>query len=221
MDATTPNSVILPFFVYIVIHILSRIHNGDFRLSCDTFSVEPFDLLKTAGIRLSLPAILALSLLFVNGCGEGRKPITGEIPLLTLDTFSGEPFTLEAGKKDATLLVFWAAWCGPCIMEIPALVQLHEKYRSRAFQVVSINVDNPDALPKAKAIAAKYGINYPTLIGSEETMKQFGGVQALPTSFLIGKDGRIKEKLMGLRSEAELERKILALLGTMEPPATP
>jgi thiol-disulfide isomerase/thioredoxin len=130
-----------------------------------------------------------------------------------LDTFTGEPFTLAAEKKDATLLVFWAAWCGPCIMEIPALIQLHEKYRDRSFQVVSINVDEPGALQKAKTLAAKHGINYPTLIGSEETMKQFGGVRALPTSFLIGRDGRIREKLMGLRSEAELEGKILELLG--------
>jgi thiol-disulfide isomerase/thioredoxin len=155
-------------------------------------------------------ALLACSLL--AGCGEDRKPISGVIPSLTLDTFSGQPFTLAAGKKDATLLVFWASWCGPCLREIPVLIQLHEKFRDRSFQVVSINVDNPDALAKAKDLAARFGINYPTLIGSEGTMKQFGGVQALPTSFLIGKDGRIREKLMGLRSEAELEGKILGLL---------
>lgn len=174
-------------------------------------------MLKTAGPRLPFPACLAYHcfiLFLLAGCGEDRRPISGKIPTLTLDTFSGEPFTLAAGKKDATLLVFWAAWCGPCIREIPALIQLHERYRDRSFQVVSINVDDAEALPKAKALAGKYGINYPTLIGSEETMRQFGGVQALPTSFLIGKDGRIREKLMGLRSEEELEGKILELLGS-------
>ena len=169
-------------------------------------------MLKTAGPRLPFPACLPLLLLLLYGCGEDRKPISGRIPAITLDTFAGEPFTLAAEKMDATLLVFWASWCGPCIMEIPALVQLHGKYRTQAFQVVSINVDEPGALPKAKALAAQYGINYPVLIGTQETMKQFGGVQALPTSFLIGKDGRIREKLMGLRSEQELESKLLALL---------
>src|SRR5688500_1277395 len=97
-------------------------------------------------------------------------------------------------------------------MESPVLIQLHEKFRDRAFQVVSINVDQREALAKANELAGKYSIHYPTIIGSEETMRQFGGVQALPTSFLIGKDGRIREKLMGLRSVEELEKKILALL---------
>lgn len=156
---------------------------------------------------------LAVTLLFA-ACGEDRRPISGQIPAVTLDSFAGKPFTLNAAEKEATLLVFWASWCGPCIMEIPALIRLHEKYQGRAFQVVSINVDEPGALAKAKDLAAKYGINYPTLIGSQETMRDFGGVNALPTSFLIGKDGRIREKMMGLRSEAELEEKVLALLGT-------
>lgn len=165
---------------------------------------------KTSAFLRFFPLLLLLSL--ITGCGEDRRPISGEIPPLSLNTFSGEAFTLKASDKDATLLVFWASWCGPCLMEIPVLIKLHEKYRNRSFQVVSINVDDPGALQKAKDLAGQYGINYPTLVGSEETMRQFGGVNALPTSFLIGKDGKIREKLMGLRSEEELEQKILELL---------
>lgn len=157
------------------------------------------------------PSALAF-LLLLTACGDDRRPISGQVPALTLETFAGESFTLDPTKKDATLLVFWASWCGPCLMEIPALIALHEKYRERSFQVVSINVDDPSALPKAKSLAGEYGLNYPSLIGSEETMRLFGGVNALPTSFLIGKDGKIREKLMGLRSEQELERKVVELL---------
>lgn len=162
-------------------------------------------------LKPSVPAILLLLLLIA--CDNGRRPISGQTPALTLETFAGESFTLDPSKKDATLLVFWASWCGPCLMEIPALIALHEKYRERSFQVVSINVDDPSSLTKAKGVAGEYGINYPSLIGSEETMRLFGGVNALPTSFLIGKDGKIREKLMGLRSEKELERKVVELLG--------
>jgi len=167
---------------------------------------------KTLG---TLPHSLTIAVtLLLAACGQDRRPISGEIPAVTLDSFAGGPFTLKAAEKDATLLVFWASWCGPCLMEIPALIRLHEKYGARSFQVVAINVDEPEKLDQAKRLAAKYGINYPTLIGSQETMRDFGGVQALPTSFLIGKDGRIREKLQGLRSEEELEQKVLALLGT-------
>lgn len=157
-------------------------------------------------------AVTLFAIVFTHGCSD-RKPISGEIPPVTLETFSGEKFTLDASAKDATLLVFWASWCGPCLMEIPALIHLHEKYRDKSFQVVSINVDDPGALPKAKSLAGEYGINYPTLIGNEETMRVFGNVNALPTSFLIGKDGRIREKLQGLRSAEELEGYILELIG--------
>jgi thiol-disulfide isomerase/thioredoxin len=173
----------------------------------------------TFGSRKLRPRLLAVLLpclallpLLLAACGTDKRPITGEIPAITLDSFSGESFTLDPKSKEATLLVFWASWCMPCLMEIPALVSLHGKYKDRGFQVVSINVDEAHALPKAKRLAKEYGINYPSLIGTQETMRAFGGVNALPTSFLVRKDGRIKEKLMGLRSEEELERKILEML---------
>jgi thiol-disulfide isomerase/thioredoxin len=158
-----------------------------------------------------LPFVALLSVLS-TGCGSDNRPISGEIPSVTLEAFSGESFTLDPTSKEATLLVFWASWCMPCLMEIPALVSLHGKYKDRGFQVISINVDEPAALPKAKRLAKEYGINYPSLVGNQETMRDFGGVNALPTSFLVRKDGRIREKLTGLRSEEELERKILEML---------
>lgn len=161
----------------------------------------------------ALPHCLTMAVtLLLSACGEDRRPISGVIPAITLESFAGKGFTFDAAAKDATLLVFWASWCGPCIMEIPALIRLHEKYSGRSFQVVSINVDEPEKLDQAKRLAEKYGVNYPTLIGSGTIMRDWG-VQALPTSFLIGKDGRIREKLQGLRSERELEEKLLELLG--------
>lgn len=166
---------------------------------------------KTFGI-LPYSLTMAVTLLLV-ACGEDRRPISGAAPSVTLDSFAGKRFTLNPSEKDATLLVFWASWCGPCIMEIPALIRLHEKYSGSSVQVVSINVDEPEKLDQARSLAKKYGINYPTLIGSETTMRDWS-VQALPTSFLIGKDGRIREKLQGLRSAEELEAKVQALLGT-------
>lgn len=145
-------------------------------------------------------------------CGRDQGGISAQIPNVTLKTYQGDSFTLVAEGKDATLLVFWATWCGPCLMEIPSLIQMHEKYRGRNFRVVAINIDDQEG-EKVKSIASNYGINYPVLLGSDETAKQFGGIVALPTSFLVGRDGKIKEKVQGLLPEQELERKIQKLLG--------
>ncbi|MEO7426771.1 MAG: TlpA disulfide reductase family protein [Fibrobacteria bacterium] len=148
--------------------------------------------------------------ILLAGCQE-KRAISGKVPTLSLKNFSGETFTLAGEDKDVTLLVFWATWCQPCLMEVPTLVKFHEKFRDRNFRVVSVNVDDPEG-QKVKAIVRNYGINYPVLIGNEDVMKQFGGIVALPTSFLIGRDGRIREKLQGLRPEDELETMILAAL---------
>ncbi|MEO7776980.1 MAG: TlpA disulfide reductase family protein [Fibrobacteria bacterium] len=159
-------------------------------------------------INASFSAIFMVILL--AGCQE-KRAISGKVPTLSLKNFSGETFTLAGEDKDVTLLVFWATWCQPCLMEVPTLVKFHEKFRDRNFRVVSVNVDDPEG-QKVKAIVRNYGINYPVLIGNEDVMKQFGGIVALPTSFLIGRDGRIREKLQGLRPEDELETMILAAL---------
>ncbi|MDB5105769.1 MAG: hypothetical protein JWP91_3458 [Fibrobacteres bacterium] len=158
---------------------------------------------------LTVMGLLAGFALF-SSCQE-KRPITGKVPTVALKSYSGETFTLAGDDKDVTLLVFWATWCQPCLMEMPTLVKLHEKYRDRNFRVVSINVDDPEG-QKVKSIARDFGINYPVLIGNEDIMKQFGGITALPTSFLIGRDGRIREKLQGLYPEEQLEHLVTQAL---------
>jgi thiol-disulfide isomerase/thioredoxin len=153
--------------------------------------------------RLLTPAFLAAALLLATGCGD-KRAVSGKVPALSLKTYSGETFTMTGDEQDVTLLVFWATWCRPCLMEIPTLVKLHDKYRDRKFRVVAINVDDPEG-KKVKSIAKELGITYPVLIGNEDVMKQFGGVQALPTSFLIGRDGHIRERLQGLYPEEHLD----------------
>ena len=147
-------------------------------------------------------------LLFLQGC-QDKQPISGKVPTLALKSYSGETYTVAGDDKDVTLLVFWATWCRPCLMEVPTLVKLHDKYRDRKFRVVSINVDDPEG-KKVKSIAKEFGITYPILIGNEDIMRQFGGVQALPTSFLIDREGHIRQKLQGLYPEDHLEGLVAA-----------
>lgn len=163
---------------------------------------SPFDRLLTA-------ASLAICLLFA-GCKEDGA-ISGRVPRVTLPDYAGGNYTLADDDKDVTLLVFWATWCQPCLMEVPSLIKLHEKYHGRNFRVVAVNVDDPEG-KKVRSIAREFGINYPILAGNEDVMRQFGGVVALPTSFLIGRDGRILQKLQGLMPEDHLESLVAAAI---------
>jgi thiol-disulfide isomerase/thioredoxin len=138
------------------------------------------------------------------GCDENKRPISGEIRSLSLKTYHGETLKLDTNDSQVTLLVFWATWCQPCLMEIPALVKLQDKFKAQNFRVLAINMDDAEG-DKVKAIAQEMGINYPLLIGSEDIAQQFGGVDALPTSFLVGKDHKIKEKIVGLHAYEDLE----------------
>jgi thiol-disulfide isomerase/thioredoxin len=166
--------------------------------------------LLTSLYRLLTTAFLAASLMLVAGCSD-KRAISGKAPSFALKTFSGETFTMTGNEKSVTLLVFWATWCRPCLMEVPTLVKLHDKYRDKNFRVVSINVDDPEG-KKVKSIVKEFGITYPVLIGNDDIMHQFGGVEALPTSFLIGQDGRIREKLQGLYPEEHLDGLVAAAL---------
>lgn len=156
---------------------------------------------------LAIPALVLAFLCF--GCREEKR--AGEVPSLSLKTYSGETFTVSPKDNKVTLIVFWATWCRPCLMEIPTLVQLQEKYRSRGFQVLGVNVDDAEG-SKARPILERLGVNYPVVIGTDETVGKFGGIYGIPTSFIIGRDGLIKDKIEGMAPIEMLEGKILAEL---------
>ena len=155
------------------------------------------------------PVIALTFALWGSGCRDDRR--AGDVPTVSLKTYAGGSYTVTAKDGLVTLLVFWATWCQPCLMEIPTLVALQAKYGNRGFRVVSINVDDPEGT-KANPILKQFGVNYPSLIGTAETTSAFGGVHALPTSFLIGRDGKLKEKIEGLANPYRLEEKIAAQL---------
>jgi thiol-disulfide isomerase/thioredoxin len=160
--------------------------------------------------------LLGLSILFILICGllagckkdpkKGLEP--GQIPPVSLTTLEGKTFTFGPEDGKVTLVVFWATWCQPCLMEIPSLVEWHEKYRDRGFRVVSINIDDNEG-QKMAAIYQKYNINYPLLMDEGTSEQKFGGLQALPTSFLLGKDGKVVKTFVGLYPAKVVEAAIL------------
>jgi len=132
-------------------------------------------------------------------------------PDFKLDSLDGKPLSLADYKGKVILLNFWATWCGPCRAEIPDLVALQGKYKDQ-LQILGLVVDDDDQ-DAIKKFIAEFGINYPTAIATDETRMQYGGVAALPTSFIIDAQGRVVQKHEGLRNPVLFEVEIRSLLG--------
>jgi thiol-disulfide isomerase/thioredoxin len=132
-------------------------------------------------------------------------------PEFNLDGIDGKPLTLLSARGKVVLLNFWATWCGPCRAEIPDLIALQQKYQGQ-LQIIGLTVDEDDA-SLIKQVVARTRINYPVAMAPTELRMQYGGIAALPTSFLLDTQGRLVQKHEGLRDPALYETEIRALLG--------
>jgi thiol-disulfide isomerase/thioredoxin len=132
-------------------------------------------------------------------------------PPFMVQDLDGNMVSTAAWQGKVVLVNFWATWCPPCREEIPILIELSEKYKDDLL-IVGISMD--DGPPgEVRQFARKAGINYPIVIRSRELVAEYGGVPALPTTFLINKEGRVVQKHEGLFSPALYETEIRALLG--------
>ena len=171
-------------------------------------------------LRSSLPYLLISLLPFfspVLAAPQDRQPTIRFVrnpdpaPDFSLTGLDGKAITLASSKGKVILLNFWATWCGPCRAEIPELIELQNKYKDR-LQVLGLVVDDDDR-DAIKEFAEKFGINYPVAIATNEIRMQYGGIAALPTSFLLDAEGRIVQKHEGLRDPVLYETEIRSLLG--------
>src|SRR5262249_48023671 len=116
-------------------------------------------------------------------------------------------------RGKAVLLNFWATWCSPCRIEMPWFVELQKKYGDQGLQIIGVAMDDASKEDIAK-FAKDMGINYPILIGKESVGDQYGGVPNLPESFFIGRDGKVVDKIFGLKGRSEIEDSIKKALDT-------
>lgn len=132
-------------------------------------------------------------------------------PDFDLKGLDGKAISLAALRGKVVLLNFWATWCGPCQAEIPDLVALQDRYDGR-LQIVGLDVDDDDA-DEVQKYAEKNGIQYPVAMVPPELRTQYGGIPALPTSFVVDTEGRVVQKHVGLWDPQLYETEIRALLG--------
>jgi len=127
------------------------------------------------------------------------------------DVSTGKEVRLSDYRGKAVLLNFWATWCPPCKAEIPWFVDLQKQYASDGLVILGVAMDDAGQ-QKIAQFSQDMGINYPVLLGTDQVADLYGGVEDLPTTFYIGRDGKIIDRLFGLHSHHEIESNIKAAL---------
>ncbi len=167
-------------------------------------------MVKRAAVLIAVVGLVAAIYLSFRPRSARNQPTALSAPNLTLTDLSGETISFANYKGEVVLVNFWAVWCVPCREEIPQFMALQEKYRSRGFQAVGISLDDPEAA--LRDFCRERKVNYPVVMGDQKIAEDFGGVLGLPTTFLIGRDGRIHAKYAGATDFAKLNQEITTLL---------
>ena len=172
---------------------------------------------SVASIRV-LPAYPAAAVKNVSAQQSGQMPVVRFVsnpqvapPFLVRD-IDGNVISTAEWKDKVVLLNFWATWCPPCREEVPELVDLQTRYKDR-LQVIGISMDDPEDIRTVKKFAVQEGVNYPIVMASREIILEYGGVPALPTSFVVNTESKVVQKHVGLYPTFVYETEVRALLG--------
>jgi peroxiredoxin len=139
--------------------------------------------------------------------GKDRKPA----PDFTLKDANGKSVKLSDYRGKVVLLNFWATWCGPCKIEIPWFIEFEQTYKDKGFSVLGVSMDD-DGWAAVKPYLENRKVNYRVLLGDDEVGNQYGGIESLPTTFLIDREGRIASQHIGLVSKRDYAQEIQHLL---------
>ena len=133
-------------------------------------------------------------------------------PDFSLPDPDGKTVRLSDFKGKVVLLDFFATWCPPCRNEIPHFIEMQKQFAAQGFTMLGIAFDAQGATV-VKPFARQASVNYPLALGDSQVAQAYGGVDALPTTFLIGRDGRILQTYVGYTDQADFEQAIQSALG--------
>jgi peroxiredoxin len=173
--------------------------------------------------------ILVLGLCCVGGCGsddEGSAAsvqeanaapavfgIGSEAPDFVLKDLAGVEVKLSSLRGKAVIVDFWATWCGPCRAVMPHLQALSEEYAGQ-LEILAVSLDQApgEAVPP---FAEKHGLTFTMLADTRapQVASQWGGVNRIPTSFLVSPDGKVAYRWQGVHQREEYEQQIRKVLG--------
>jgi thiol-disulfide isomerase/thioredoxin len=133
-------------------------------------------------------------------------------PAFLLTDLDGKAISTAAYHGKVVLINFWATWCPPCREEIPEMIGLADKFKDH-LQIIGVSMDDEATPSEVRDFARNAKMNYPIVMGSDKLSEEYGGIPALPTTFVLDTSGRVVQKHMGLYPEEVYDGEIRALLG--------
>jgi peroxiredoxin len=166
-------------------------------------------------------AVVVAIFLTMGGCSKSSNaPVATNLtsaterktaPGFLLKDANGATVNLADYKGKVVLLNFWATWCGPCKVEIPWFIEFQQQYKDRDFTVIGVSMDD-DGWKSVTPYVTEHKINYPIVIGNDQVSQLYGGIDSLPTTYIVDRAGRVAATHVGLVDRSDYLNEILNLL---------
>jgi len=152
----------------------------------------------------------AFAFLFLHCTQKSQESISA--PNFSLKTLEDQEITLSELKGKVVLLDFWATWCGPCKESIPHLVQIYKSNQKKGLELIGMSMDKKGEVDTVRHFVRSMDIPYPIIMTPEEVARNYG-ISGLPTTIVIDKKGKIREKIVGFNSSIarEMAAKVVEL----------
>jgi len=168
----------------------------------NTVVPPPYNMMKSFRILLSV-SLVALAATFAQAATVPPSPA----PDWTLNDIDGNSVSFAQFKGKTVVIDFWATWCPPCRDEIPGYIELQEEYAKDDLVIIGVSLDRkgPEVV---KSFMEKFGMNYVVVMGNENTVEAFGGFRGIPTTFIVDREGNIRDKKTGAEKKEVFEARL-------------
>ncbi len=147
---------------------------------------------KRIQLTFTIAILSIMAFAFSSNAETTQKRQTA--PDFTLTSLDGQKITLSSFKGKVVILDFWATWCPPCRAEIPGFVEIYNKYKDAGLVIIGIAMDSEN---KVRSFVKSNKVTYPVVLGNGQLANLYGGIEGIPTTFVIDKNGKIANMHVG------------------------